>query len=190
MWLGLGNPRGWLALTGHHWPPFSKQVIQIAMKGEFKPISWVWLLCMLIYSYVSIPFWVMCLRLLGDEHQPSLPLSFHHVIFYCRHGVLDCKHWSIIRDIFSLHQVQVNVEWIPLFTYALSPFCWSCSGHHANYFGVSFVMVNLLYDFWYVATYNAVIYIYQVEISLFIKIMYSISPKNLIYHCMGENWWI
>ena len=130
-------------------------------------------------------FLVMCIRLLGDEPQPSLPLSFHHVLFYCRYGVLDCKHWSIIRDIFSLHQVQFNFEWIPLFTYALSPFCWSCSGRHAHYFGVSFVMVSLLYDFWYVAACNAVIYIYQVEISLFIKIMYSISPKNLILSLYG-----
>ena len=28
MWLGFGKPWGWLALTGHHWPPLDKQVNQ------------------------------------------------------------------------------------------------------------------------------------------------------------------
>ena len=96
MWLGLGNPWGWLALTGHHWPPLAKQVIQTAIKVEFEPIYWVWLLCMLIYAYVRIPFeWCA-----SDywEMSPNLPFPSPSILFSSIAGM---EHYIAVMEVWS-----------------------------------------------------------------------------------------
>ena len=60
MWLGLGSPWGWLALTGHHWPQLTRQVTQNSIKGEFDPIFGVWMIwycgyAMWAYSLSVVP---------------------------------------------------------------------------------------------------------------------------------------
>ena len=80
MWLGLGHPWGWLALTGHHWPPLTKQVIHKSIKDKFKPISSVWLMIWLLNSYVSIIS--KCCASDYWEMSPNLPFPSPSIPFY------------------------------------------------------------------------------------------------------------
>ena len=115
---------------------------------------------------------------------PSLPSPF---LFYCRYGALHCSHWSMIRVIFSLHHVQVEIQWSPCFTYAHSRFFQSCSGPPAPLFWSLLVMVSLVYDLWYVEEYYSIIYLYQVETYLSIKnSVFSFTKKAYFITVWGK----
>ena len=48
-------------------------------------------------------------------------------------------------------------------------------------------MVSLLYDLWYVSEYNSVIYLYEVDMSLSIKILALVSPKKAYFVTVWET---
>ena len=101
------------------------------------------------------------------------------------------SHWRLFQNLLQppsssgwfpvkpmLH--PCSQPFLPVMFWASCPLFWSLP-----------VMVSLVFDFWSVAEYYSVIYIYQVETYLFTKnFVFSFLKKSLFYHCMGENWWI
>ena len=119
---------------------------------------------------------------------PSLLLPSSSILLRVWRDIL--QKLKYYHRYFQIHHVHIKPQWSPCFTYPLIPFCWSCFRPPAHYFGVSFIMVSLLYDLWSVEAYKCIIYLSQVDISLSIQKILQFHQKGIFYHCMGGNWWI
>ena len=142
MWLGLGNPWGWLALTGHHWPQLTKQVIDKYIKDKFKPIDSVWMIW-----YCGYAMWAYSLSVVPQNigwWSPNPSSHLFYLPFYLLqvYGVLILAIEDYSRSYYSLHWVQVEFQWIPCFTYAHNHSCRSCPGPPAPVFWSILAMVS------------------------------------------------
>ena len=138
------------------------------------------MICLLIYTYVSMPFLVMCLWHLGYEPQtfPSPLLHSYYILFesmyHFRFG-----HQSPIRHIFQppscLGQSAMNAI-LPLCS---QPFFGHVLGLLPTILESLYVMVSISNDLLCIKDDKSVISIYQVELILSLKFTLSVSHKKL-----------
>ena len=129
--------------------------------------------------------WVLCLRPLGDDPLTHHPFYSISLLLYCTYGVINCSHWSMIRFIFSLHHIQVEIQWIPCFTYAQAPFVGHvlgllplilespCNGQFSIWF---MICSRILLCNWSILCWN---------ISVHKELCIQFPQKSLFYQCMG-----